>query len=213
MNQNWHKTSTLKQVLELLKLEPKSILESQREHFVHSFLESIPAADIVGRKNTEILNICLLQWGLMQSRSAGNISISIFDPNHENADWHSNHSIVALINDDMPFLVDSATAYFNEQGFSVHLLVHPIFDVQRNHNGDLISISDVSTTLKGERESCILFEVDRILDDQRREKLKHGLIKVLTDVRLAVTDWRPMLEQLNFWTNIMYHFIKFRLLK
>ena len=198
MNQNWHKTSTLKQVLELLKLEPKSILESQREHFVHSFLESIPAADIVGRKNTEILNICLLQWGLMQSRSAGNIAISIFDPNHENADWHSNHSIVALINDDMPFLVDSATAYFNEQGFSVHLLVHPIFDVQRNHNGDLISISDVSTTLKGERESCILFEVDRISDDQRREKLKHGLIKVLTDVRLAVTDWHPMLEQLNF---------------
>ena len=44
---------------------------------------------------------------------------------------------IAIVNDDMPFLVDSVSAQVAEFGLSIDRLVHPVLHVQRDAQGVL----------------------------------------------------------------------------
>ncbi|HTM96130.1 MAG TPA: glutamate dehydrogenase, partial [Croceibacterium sp.] len=96
----------------------------------------------------------------------------------------------AVVNDDMPFLVDSVAATAAAQGLSVDLLVHPVVPVERDADGRLVALpqengADVA------RESMIYFESARVDALQRRE-LQRALTETLADVRAAVADWPKM---------------------
>src|SRR5215510_12944806 len=55
--------------------------------------------------------------------------------------FESRHTIVQIVNDDMPFLVDSIVAEFNRREINVHLLAHPVLAVRRDLDGDLLGFS------------------------------------------------------------------------
>ncbi len=99
---------------------------------------------------------------------------------------------IALINDDMPFLVDSVAATIAAQGLAIDRLVHPVVHVRRDDEGALKAIAGE----RGDdtrRESMIYVETVRIDARQRRE-LERALRVTLTDVRAAVADWPKMRE-------------------
>jgi len=94
---------------------------------------------------------------------------------------------IGIINDDMPFLVDSVAAAINAMGLSIDVLVHPLVPVRRNEAGELTTIGGEGTRL----ESMIYIETPRVDARQRREVLAQ-LHVALADVRAAVSDWREM---------------------
>ena len=49
---------------------------------------------------------------------------------------------LAIVNPNMPFLVDSLTAELNRQELGVHLVIHPIMRVVRDAKGQLTAIGD-----------------------------------------------------------------------
>jgi glutamate dehydrogenase len=98
---------------------------------------------------------------------------------------------IAVINDDMPFLVDSVAAAIAAQGLSIDQLVHPIVPVRRDCDGKLTAIPDDAQT----RESMIYVETARI-DAHERRSLERELATTLADVRAAVADWPKMIERM-----------------
>jgi glutamate dehydrogenase len=99
---------------------------------------------------------------------------------------------LAIVNDDMPFLVDSVAAALSARGLAVHRLLHPIVAVRRDADGALVDLLPPST--EGERrESIIYLEIERA-DAKERRALIEELEHVLADVRAAVEDW-PQLQQ------------------
>lgn len=102
---------------------------------------------------------------------------------------------LAIINDDMPFLVDSIAATIAAQGLSIDRLVHPVVPVERSEDGALIAMHGKSRTCPAGAlpESLIYIETERVCARQRRE-LERRLKAVLADVRAAVKDW-PKLQQ------------------
>ncbi len=102
---------------------------------------------------------------------------------------------IAIINDDMPFLVDSVAATVAAQGLAIDRLVHPVVPVIRDGKGKLIELLSVGAkptgTSETQRESMIYIETPRIEARQRRE-LEQALRVTLGDVRAAVSDWQPM---------------------
>ena len=98
---------------------------------------------------------------------------------------------VAVVNDDMPFLVDSIAAAVADQGLTVERLLHPVIAVRRDARGKLTAVSDEADD--GERrESVIYLETERG-DARQRRDLALLLPVVLGDVRAAVADW-PKLQ-------------------
>ncbi|WP_442680435.1 NAD-glutamate dehydrogenase [Sphingomonas sp. ASY06-1R] len=98
---------------------------------------------------------------------------------------------LGIVNDDMPFLVDSVAATLGARGIDVHRLLHPVLSVRRDSEGALRAI--LPTGSSGERrESMIYMEVDRV-DAKIRRTLEGDLAAMLADVRAAVEDW-PRLQ-------------------
>jgi glutamate dehydrogenase len=98
---------------------------------------------------------------------------------------------LVIVNDDMPFLVDSVAAAVAARGLAVHRLLHPIVAVRRDAEGRLTGLLPART--EGERrESIIYLEIERA-DAKDRRAIVDELEDVLSHVRAAVEDW-PMLQ-------------------
>ncbi|MDY7528655.1 MULTISPECIES: NAD-glutamate dehydrogenase [unclassified Cryobacterium] len=126
----------------------------------------------------------------------------------------TDRSILYVVTDDMPFLVDSVNAELVRQHAAIHLVVHPLLVVTRNRethelvrvtrmpvnagvsSGDTSAMPDISHLLGNEEdsphlESWIAIEIDRA-SVEARERLAEGIARVLHDVRAAVDDWPAM---------------------
>jgi glutamate dehydrogenase len=104
-------------------------------------------------------------------------------------------SVIEIANDDMPFLVDSVMGELADRRLDVRLVVHPVFNVRRQQ-GKLAAIGAAGAADLA-RESFIHIHVDAIEDEAVCAAIVRALQAVLKEVRLAVQDWRPMLDRIN----------------
>jgi glutamate dehydrogenase len=93
---------------------------------------------------------------------------------------------LAIVNDDMPFLVDSIAATIGAHNVVIDRIIHPVVCVTRDAAGALTSVGD-----NGSPESMIYIEMERA-DARERRELMAALTANLADVRSAVADWPTM---------------------
>ncbi|HEX5184345.1 MAG TPA: NAD-glutamate dehydrogenase domain-containing protein [Allosphingosinicella sp.] len=101
---------------------------------------------------------------------------------------------IGIVNDDMPFLVDSIANALAARGLIVHRLLHPVVCVRRDEEDRLLAVEPLCDEAE-RRESMMYVEVDRAGGRDRREIVAE-LNRVLADVRAAVADWRTMQEKM-----------------
>ncbi|OJU22848.1 MAG: glutamate dehydrogenase [Sphingomonas sp. 66-10] len=94
---------------------------------------------------------------------------------------------LAIVNDDMPFLVDSIAAAIVAHDIAIDRIIHPVIAVTRGTDGLIKGVSDG----EGARESMIYIEMQRA-DARERRDLVADIEEALADVRAAVGDWRQM---------------------
>jgi glutamate dehydrogenase len=104
-------------------------------------------------------------------------------------------TVIEIVNDDMPFLVDSVMGEISDRRLNVQLVAHPVLGVRRD-GGKLAGLGapDVPDSV---RESFIHIHLEPVEDEADRADIVRALQIVLGEVRLAVQDWRPMLERIN----------------
>jgi glutamate dehydrogenase len=104
-------------------------------------------------------------------------------------------TVIEVGNDDMPFLVDSVIGEIADRKLDVRLVSHPVLGVQRE-DGALVAVGAPGAA-NALRESFIHIHVEPIEDPAACADLAAALDVVLGEVRLAVQDWRPMLDHVN----------------
>src|SRR5262249_18223720 len=102
-------------------------------------------------------------------------------------------SVIEIVNDDMPFLVDSVMGEIADRRLDVQLVAHPLFGARRNES-KLAALGNPDIG-EGKRESFIHIHLAPITDDVQYDELLRALEIVLGEVRLAVHDWRSMLDR------------------
>ncbi len=101
------------------------------------------------------------------------------------------HTILQLLNDDMPFLVDSLTAELTRRGFTIYNTIHPILHISRAANGEISGLGDKSA----KSESLIHFEISALSENTSNEQLTEDLEFVLAHVRASVEDWQAIAKK------------------
>ena len=104
-------------------------------------------------------------------------------------------TVVEVVNDNRPFLLASALAELNEQGFTPYLVAHPILGVERDADGALVRVvGETTADIQGAlaRESFIHLHLDRLDAGETRDRLETGLTRVFRDVARATDDHDAM---------------------
>jgi len=164
--------------------------------FSREYFRQVDLEDLDERKPEDLLGALLSHWQFASQRQPGVPKVRVFSPSPGADGWGSRHSVVQVVNDDMPFLVDSISLEIARQGLAMHLIVHPIFAVRRDARGVLQSVAPRHAAPDLPRESWMYIEVDRLVDADQRAALGQGIERVLADVRAAVADWQPMVARL-----------------
>ena len=166
---------------------------------LHVFYRHTATEDLLAREPEDLLGAALAERDLARQRAVGTVNVAVTNPSMESQGWASGHTIVQVVTDDMPFLVDSVTAALGTLGRTVHLVVHPQLVVRRDAIGTLEHIYDDETPATDEfgvvTESWMHLEVDRVASDEEREEISARLRAVLGNVRDAVEDWSKMRER------------------
>jgi glutamate dehydrogenase len=161
---------------------------------VDRFWRFAPDEELVGYTPEEMFAAALAHRELAAVRVPGQLQLALGHPDGEQP-----HTVLQIVTDDMPFLVDSVTALLTAHQLQVYLLVHPLIVVRREPLGALTEIAadvEPDDAIDGDLvESWIRVEIDPVRSPQARDQLQNELKRVLTDVRDAVEDWPRMRQR------------------
>ena len=102
------------------------------------------------------------------------------------------YSVVELVTDDMPFLVDTLRMTLTLAGYPPQIIIHPILRVMRDGRGRLQSFDQNLQADGGRHESWQHLHIERMVDAGECRQLQRRLQSSLADVRRAVSDWMRM---------------------
>ena len=168
----------------LRKRVPKA-QQAQAEAFARSFYKRMSAEDIVLHSPEGWAGLASDFLDMVRAHKPGTIEMRIFNASLKQHGWESPHTVVQIVTDDMPFLVDSVTMALSEQGIGVHVLGHPVMNFQRDKAGKLIAVG------AGQPESLMHLEIDR-QQAAAMPQIERAIHVVLDDVRAIVRDWNAM---------------------
>jgi glutamate dehydrogenase len=160
------------------------------ESFVRSFYADAAPEDL---GELDLYGAALAHWHLLRRRRPGERKIHAYTPALEEHGWQSTHSVVEIVTDDMPFLVDSVAMALTRRGSAIHAFVHPMIKVRRDDEGRLLEL--LPWEAEGLGESLIHVQIDRQADQASLDELAEELERALADVHAAVEDWQAMRER------------------
>ena len=159
--------------------------------FVRRFFANVPMDELAGRSAAALAAEARSALAHAAKRKKGQLTLRAFNPDARKDGWTSPSTIVEIVNDDMPFLVDSASAAMNRIGAPVLTIMHPVLHVKRNANGALADLAEAPSA-DSHAESIMTLEIAREDDPKRLKEIESELAHVFSDVRAAVQDWQPM---------------------
>ena len=114
--------------------------------YVEQFFRRVPIDDLVSEAPQTLAAIVISQLEFLSKRKPGEMLIRVFNPAVDAEGWESRHTFIEMVNDDMPFLVDTAALTLSEMDLGVHLIIHPVIRVGRDSKGRLTSICSRKST-------------------------------------------------------------------
>ena len=130
------------------------------EAFVRQYYQWVPAEDLADRNPLDLYGAAVAHWNLAQQRAPGESKVRVYNPEFEQHGWQSPHTLIEIVTDDMPFIVDSVTMQLGRLGYGIDLVIHPVIRVRRDAGGHMIEVLDHDATADDMiRESVVHVEV------------------------------------------------------
>lgn len=167
--------------------------------FIPLYFAQMSMIDLSERSVQDLFCVVYSHWDLMQQRKPGELKIKVFNPDLQEHGWSSSHTIIQVITDDMPFLIDTMRMEINRLNYTTYLMIHcGGLKVARDADG---SVQDVYSYHSREGENCVMeapieMEIDCQTNPEVLANIKKNLIRVLNDVRVAVVDWQAMCNKM-----------------
>jgi glutamate dehydrogenase len=183
------------------------------ETFVKQYYQRVAPEYLSSYEERDLYGAVISQWNFIQQRKAVKKGqyrppkLHVYNPNFEQHGWQSTHTVIEVVLDDMPFIVDSVLMALNGMGLGVHIMIYPVLKVRRNSQGELTGVlppDDPNEEYLS--ESLVHVEIDRQANPQVLSQVVKTLNRALGDVRVVVEDWQPMqqrveslLEEMDQW--------------
>ncbi len=187
------KSESIEQVLAYVR---DRLPQSKAAHiatFAGEYYRWAAPEDLIERSPLDLYGAVMAHWNLTQHRVPQECKVHIYTPQIEEHGWQSPHTVIEIITDDMPFLVDSVSMEVTRHGYAIHLIVAPIIHVRRDAQGQLLEVlSPEAAQGSAITEALLHVEVDQQREPTVLDELRQDLVRVLGQVRAVVEDWPKM---------------------
>jgi glutamate dehydrogenase len=167
--------------------------------FAQQFYGTVALDDLREWDSDDLYGAIINFWSLIQYRAPRETKIRIYNPDYEKHGWQTTHTVVEVITDDMPFLVDSLRMVINRMGIVSHLIMHMgNLRVKRGKSNQVTAVlphNGENHDKDAIAEAAILIEIDRQTDAATLEELHHNFEHILEDNRVVFEDWPLMRER------------------
>ncbi|MEP7044925.1 MAG: NAD-glutamate dehydrogenase, partial [Dokdonella sp.] len=163
--------------------------------FASEFLRRVPAEELAARSAAEWAGLVQNVLEFVRERRSGTAKVRVGNPAEGEHGVVASRTIIDVVTEDAPFLVDSVSMAIAACGLAVHAIIHPIFRIARDPSGHLLNFGS-GDSAAGAAESVMHFEVDRVTEPAELERLKRTIGAALDDVRASVNDWKAMRERM-----------------
>ena len=165
--------------------------------FVTGYYARVSPDDLAERKAEDLYGAAAAHLNLARRRTLGTPKVRVYNPQIEQHGWQSTHTIVEIVTDDMPFLIDSVRMVLNRRGYTSHLVIHPVMRFRREEDGRVGGLLPLDDAQEDSIvEAVIHIEGDRQTEPEVLDAIEAEMRSALDDVRAAVQDWSAMREQL-----------------
>lgn len=166
------------------------------QRFAAHYLRRIPYTALTRREADSWIRQMQSQLEFMEERAGNDIKVRVFNPTEDTHGYSLKRTVVEVISNDMPFIVDSAAIAIANKHYATHLIIHPVFNVQRDPGGFLMDIyAGTEQPEQTRAESILHFQIDRQSDPVEMARLGELIKCYLEDVTLSVTDWKAILSR------------------
>ena len=183
--------SPLHDVLEALRGRLAAPRFNDARVLADAFCRRIPEDDFRSRSAADWAGMLEGLLEFVRAPRTDGPRVRVFNPLPAEHGWESAHSVVQIVNDDMPFLVDSVGMALAGCDAQVHMLIHPVLAIGRDPGGHVLSIGS-----GGKPESVIHIEIDRQADPADLRHIEAAILAALEDVRVCVRDWARQRERM-----------------
>lgn len=163
--------------------------------FIKEFYQNISAEDIKNHEPSDLYALALAILDFTKERQKGKPKIRIYHPSDEQHSVTADETILEIISDDKPFIIDSLIEALNRLGLNIKLLIHPIFNIERDSNGVISSISGAKDCDLD--ESVVQIRFDERVNPSRFNTIIDEVKLTLSMVDLAVRDWQQMIHKMD----------------
>jgi glutamate dehydrogenase len=164
--------------------------------FLPAYYRELPDFDSDERRDDDLYAVGVAHLGVGRVRRRGQTVVRVISPERDRDGWHSDRSIVLIVTDDAPFLVDTVRIVLERQAVTTHLLVHPMLHVRRGAGDELTRVLGPGEVGYGiEVEAWTQVETDR-LDHARAERLAAEIVEAIARVHRVVADFTSMRDRM-----------------
>ena len=161
--------------------------------FARALLRRLAEDDLEGITSDELYALATSAFAFAESRGLEASAVRVFNADPDTHGYRCHGTVIEVVTDDSPFLVDSISEELTARGLTIKRLLHPVIGADRDEQGHLVGVR--SGREAEHRESFMHFEVDRALGDEVTAELEERVRRILRDVSLVVRDFDPMQER------------------
>ena len=186
----------LENVVNLIHSKIPNSQAKQVEQFAQCLYTHMSRDDLNVRNDSDLYGAVVSLWNALNKTAPSDTHIRVFNPTQSKHGWQSSHSVIEVIQPDMPFLVDSLAMALNRMGITAHVMLHTPLAVVR----DKKSVTEVSFVNNAPKNSdniaVFLIEIDKQSSDADIKAIEKEIQSVLADVVASVVDWEKMSAKL-----------------
>src|SRR5690606_3225018 len=183
--------------IEMLKIDLVDQLDYMARHelapepaeqasvFLRALYADVPPNDLVPERPEVLVERSLSLLEFIRQRTPGAPKVRVYEASGPAGAAQTKHTIIDIVNDDMPFLVDSVRGVLERCGRPPELLIHPILEVERDAAGQLLSLRTAEVPTPCAAESVMHINIASVPSGEHAE-LEAEILSVLDDVRKTV---------------------------
>ena len=190
------KTDILEQIFSQLKAHFPVREQSLLESFINGIYRDVSIVDLTLINSDDLAGLTVSLWREVRQWKGLVAKVNVFNPDVEQEEWQSSHSIITVLSRNIPFVIDTIKITLNHHNTKLHRIFYSELCSQRTATGKLKELNTEVVDVNDQDTDLLLYiEIDQTSSASERLKIKQSIEKALANVSLVVDDYSEMINK------------------